>query len=54
MSVGTIRWAAADTVASFMFAAPVAVAAGAEIEILAPLLPDATLADITWTIKGTA
>ncbi len=54
VSVGTMRWAAAGTAASFIFAAPVAVAAGAEIEILAPVLPDATLADITWTIKGTA
>jgi hypothetical protein len=54
LSVGTIRWAAAGTVASFIFAVPVAVAAGDEIEITAPATADATLADITWTIKGTA
>jgi hypothetical protein len=53
-SVGTIRFAAAGTTASFIFAAPVSVAAGDEIEIIAPAVADATLADITWTIKGTA
>jgi hypothetical protein len=49
-----MRWAAAGTTASFIFAAPVDVDAGDEIEILAPATPDATLADLTWTIKGTA
>jgi hypothetical protein len=54
VSAGTMRWAAAGTTASFIFAAPVDVAAGDEIEILAPATPDASLADLTWTIKGTA
>jgi hypothetical protein len=53
-SVGTIRWAAAGTVASFTSASGATVTAGDEIEILAPGTPDATLADLTWTIKGTA
>jgi hypothetical protein len=53
-SVGTIRWAAAGTVASFISASGASVAAGDEIEILAPATPDASLADLTWTIKGTA
>jgi hypothetical protein len=54
VSAGTMRFAAAATTASFIFASPAAVTAGAEIEILAPATADATLADITWTIKGTA
>jgi hypothetical protein len=54
VSVGTMRWAAASTVASFISASGATVAAGDEIEILAPATPDASLADLTWTIKGTA
>ena len=54
VSAGTMRWAATGTVASFISASGASVAAGDEIEILAPATPDATLADLTWTIKGTA
>jgi hypothetical protein len=54
VSVGTIRWAAAGASATFIFAAAANVSAGDEIEIFAPATADATLADITWTIKGTA
>jgi hypothetical protein len=41
-------------VASFTSASGATVTAGDEIEILAPATPDASLADLTWTIKGTA
>jgi hypothetical protein len=54
VSAGTMRFAAAATTASFVFATATDVTAGAEIEIIAPATADATLADITWTIKGTA
>jgi hypothetical protein len=52
-SKGTIRWAAAATVASFLFATAVAIAIGDRVEILAPTPADATLADPAWTLKGT-
>jgi hypothetical protein len=48
-----MRWAAAGTTASFIFAADVSVAAGDEIEIIAPASADATLPNIVWTLKGT-
>jgi hypothetical protein len=53
-SVGTMRFAADATTASFISASGASVAAGDEIEILAPATPDSSLADITWTLKGTA
>jgi hypothetical protein len=54
VSAGTMRWAASATAATFVFASATDVTAGQEIEITAPATADATLADITWTIKGTA
>ena len=54
VSFGTMRFAAAGTVASFISASGATIVAGDEIEIIAPGTADATLADITWTIKGTA
>jgi hypothetical protein len=53
VSNGTMRWAAAGTTASFICAADVSVAAGDEIEIIAPASADATLANLVWTLKGT-
>jgi hypothetical protein len=53
VSKGTMRFAAAGTTASFIFAADVAVVASDEIEIIAPASADATLADLVWTLKGT-
>jgi hypothetical protein len=50
---GTIRWGAAATVATFVWAAAVALAAGDRLEILAPAAADGTLADLTWTLRGT-
>lgn len=53
VSKGTMRFAAAGTTASFIFAADVSVAAGDEIEIIAPAAANATLANVVWTLKGT-
>jgi hypothetical protein len=54
VSAGTMRWAASATAATFVFASATDVTAGQEIEIIAPGTQDDTLADLTWTIKGTA
>lgn len=48
---GTITWAAGQTIPSFTLAS-VSVAPGDIIELLAPATPDASLADLVWTIKG--
>jgi len=53
VSKGTMRFAASGATASFIFTADVSVAAGDEIEIIAPASADATLANIVWTLKGT-
>jgi hypothetical protein len=53
VSKGSIRWAAAATVASFVFSAAVTVLTGDRIELVAPATADATLADFTWTLRGT-
>jgi hypothetical protein len=52
-SKGTIRFAASGTTASFIFSTTTTIADGDEIEIIAPGSQDATLADLTWTLKGT-
>ncbi|MFO1152740.1 MAG: hypothetical protein U1E42_03595 [Rhodospirillales bacterium] len=52
VSKGTMRWPAAATSAAFIWTADVSVAAGDEIEIIAPVPIDATLADLSWTIEG--
>jgi len=51
-SKGNLRWGAGATVAGFVFAAAVAIAAGDRIELIAPATVDATLADLTWTLRG--
>ncbi|NMF98382.1 hypothetical protein GPA27_13405 [Aromatoleum toluolicum] len=52
-SVGTIRFAAAGTVPTFIMASQTSLAAGDSIDIVAPGTQDATLADIGLTIFGT-
>lgn len=49
---GSINWAAAATVATFTWAADVAIATGDRIEVLAPATPDTTLSDPAWTLRG--
>lgn len=51
-SIGTIRFAAAGTVATFIKASASVVAAGDRIDIIAPGTADSTLADLTFTIVG--
>lgn len=51
-SVGTIHFAAAGTVATFVAAAEVDLAAGDVLTVIAPGSPDATLAKLAVTLKG--
>lgn len=51
-SVGTIRFAAAGTTVSFIMAQSQAFTVGDALKIIAPTSPDATLADITFTLAG--
>ncbi len=52
VSIGTIRWAAAGTVPTYIFAAEVSLAAADRLTVDAPASPDATLAGIAVTIVG--
>lgn len=52
-SVGTMRWAISGTVATFIAASPIVMAAGDELRLIAPNTPDATLADLFFTLAGT-
>ena len=52
VSVGTIRFAAAGTVATFIMAQSQAYAIGHALKIVAPASADATLADIRGTLAG--
>lgn len=49
-SIGTIRWAAAGTVATFVSVSLTTFAAGDTIEIQAPGTPDSTLANLYFTL----
>lgn len=51
-SVGTMRFAAAGTSASFIAASQTTLAAGDLLKVLAPASPDATLADLTFMLAG--
>jgi hypothetical protein len=52
-SVGTMVFAAAATTASFTMGSATGFAAGDVLKIIAPSSPDATLADLAWTLVGT-
>lgn len=52
-SKGKLRWGAGATVGSFVWAASVTIVVGDRIEIIAPAVADGTLADLTWTLRGT-
>jgi hypothetical protein len=52
-SVGTMRFAASGTSASFIMASQQTFAAGDILKVVAPATPDATLANITFTLTGT-
>jgi len=52
-SVGTMRWAASGTVATFIAASPITMAAGDELRLIAPSSADATAADLLFTLAGT-
>lgn len=53
VSVGTMRFAAAGTSATFIMASPQAVAAGDILTVIAPASPDATLAGVSFVLAGT-
>lgn len=52
-SVGTMRFAASATSATFIAASAVDFVSGDTFELVAPATPDATLANIGWAFKGT-
>jgi hypothetical protein len=52
-SVGTMRFAAAATTATFIMASPTSFAIGDKIQIIAPGTLDSTLVDIAMTLTGT-
>jgi hypothetical protein len=52
-SVGTLRFAAAAQSATFILASETSFGAGDVLKVVAPATPDATLADITFTLAGT-
>lgn len=51
-SIGTIRFAAAGTVATFLSFSATSIAVNDVLEIVAPGTADATLADISFTLAG--
>lgn len=53
VSFGTMRFAAAGTVATFISAGGATFAAGDVLTVVAPASPDATLSDIGFTLVGT-
>jgi len=53
VSVGTMRFAAAGTSATFIMASPQSVAQGDILTVIAPASPDATLADVSFVLAGT-
>jgi hypothetical protein len=52
-SVGTIRFAAAGTSATFIQASPQTYSAGDILTVVAPASPDATLANVSFVLAGT-
>ncbi|MGH8562710.1 MAG: hypothetical protein ACREXW_00965 [Gammaproteobacteria bacterium] len=53
VSVGTIRFAAGGTVATFIMAQSRVFGIGDALKLIAPASPDATLADVTFSLAGT-
>ena len=53
ISVGTVRFAAAGTVASYVSISAFTMASGDHLELVAPGSPDATLADLFFTLEAT-
>ena len=52
-SVGTLRFAAAASTATFIMASPTTFSAGDKLQIVAPGTLDSTLADIAFNLQGT-
>jgi len=52
-AIGTMTFAAAATTASFIMTSATSFAAGDVLTITAPATPDATLANLAWTLSGT-
>ncbi len=52
VEVGTATIAAAATTGTFTFASPVVLDPGERLEVISPVAPDATLADVFVTIVG--
>ena len=53
ISVGTVRFAAAGTVASYVSISAFTMTSGDHLELVAPGSPDATLADLFFTLEAT-
>ena len=53
VSVGTVRFAAAGTVASYVSIAGFTMVSGDHLELVAPGSPDATLANLFFTLEAT-
>ena len=53
VSVGTMRFAAAGTVATFIMASQTTFAAGDILTVVSPASPDATLANLGFALAGT-
>ena len=53
VSIGTMRFAAAATVPTFIFSSAQTFNAGDYIDFVGPATADVTLADISYTLKGT-
>jgi len=53
MNVGTMVFAAAATTATFAMTSATTFNAGDVLTLVAPAVPDATLANLAWTFMGT-
>lgn len=51
-SVGTMRFAASGTIATFISASGFTLTGGDRLDVVAPASPDATAADLSFTLKG--